>query len=287
QKYFEHIRDAFSLYKGTDKSSVDSFTYMLRSLTTLDKPEGYGELYPDIHEIITSFINESFDKEYSSEECKIFTDKLTYAAEFIAKLSSNYLSLGEIANDIYVILLAKPYTIVGDDEIVTAACKVLVASDDESDGVFDALELLEGKQEELYEIFAHYDYVIDAKDKYRNILESTMQLRIFDSLELITKLVSTSTFIEFDVEANDGEADEEYINKVRDNFVEELMKLFEGKSRKFIRSIMAATLSSLPTFIGNTDELQSYIRHALTSCNDETEKAACVKLVREIMKDYN
>jgi len=286
QKYFEYINDAFSLYKGADKSSVDSFVYMLRSLTTLDKPEGYGKVYPDIYEIIDSFMNNGFDKT-TKEECKAYTDKLVYAADFISNVSSMYLSLGEIVNDIYVILLSQPYAIMDCEE--TAACHTILGIEDElTEEIQDALEFLEGKQEHLYEIFSQYDYLIDAREKYSAIIESTMQGRAFALLELITKLVSTSTFIEFDAQAgDDGMADEEYINSKRDGLIAELMSLFEGKSRKFVRSIMAATLGSLPAFVGNTDELKAYIRHSLTSCSDETEKAASVKLIRELLMEYN
>lgn len=285
QKYFEHISDAFSLYKGTDKSGVDSFVYMLRSLAALDEPEGYGQLYPDIHEIIDSFMNADFDKA-GKDECKNFTDKLTYAAEYISNLSSLYLSLGEIVNDIYVILIAQPYAIM-DVEEVLACKKILRAEEEDSDEVYDALEMLEGRQEHLYEIFSQYDYLIEDRDKYKNIIESTMQGRTFAALWLITRLVSTSTFIELDEEAEEGTATEEYINECRDALITELKTLFEGKTRKFVRSIMAATLGSLPAFVGNTDELKAYIRHSLTSCNDKTEKAASVKLIRELLAEYN
>ena len=147
--------------------------------------------------------------------------------------------------------------------------------------------MLEGKQERLYEMFSQYDYLIDARDKYENIIESTMQGRVFASLELITKLVSTSTFIELDEVKENVTATEEYIDEQRDTLIAELMALFEGKSRRFVRSIMAATLGSLPAFVGNTDELKAYIRHSLTSCNDETEKAVSVKLIRELLAEYN
>ncbi len=285
QKYFEHLRDAFSLYKGADKASVDSFVYMLRSLTTLDKPEGYGEVYPDIYSIVNELMNAEFDK-VTGEECKAYIDKLMYAADFISRVSGLYLSLGEIVNDIYVVLLAQPYAIM-DCEEIQACHNILSVEDELTEEVQDALEVLEGKQERLYEIFSQYDYLIDAREKYANIIESTMQGSVFASLELITKLVSTSTFIEFDEAKSEGEAGEEYINEKMEAVFTELMNLFEGKSRKFVRSIMAATLGSLPAFVGNTDELKAYIRHSLTSCGDVAEKAASVKLIRELMAEYN
>ena len=285
QKFFEHLRDAFSLYKGADKASIDSFVYMLRSLTTLDKPEGYGKIYPDIYSIINELMNAEFDK-VTKEECKTYTDKLMYAADYISKVSGLYLSLGEIANDIYVILLAQPYAIM-DCEEIDACHKILGMGEEITKEVQAALELLEGKQERLYEIFSQYDYLIDAQDKYKNIIESTMQGSVFASLNLITKLVSTSTFIEFDEVKSDKEVSEEYINDKMEAVFTELMALFEGKSRRFVRSIMAATLGSLPAFVGNTDELKAYIRHSLTSCSDVAEKAASVKLIRELMAEYN
>ena len=61
QKYFEMVRDAFSLYNDASKSSVDSFVYMLRSLTMLDKPEGFGSEYPEIYKVIEEFLGLGFE----------------------------------------------------------------------------------------------------------------------------------------------------------------------------------------------------------------------------------
>ena len=101
-----------------------------------------------------------------------------------------------------------------------------------------------------------------------------------------SKLVSTSSFIELDEQINEEPAGVEYVEKARDAFINELTVLFEGKSRRFVRSIMAATLSSIPSFIGNTDELLAYIRHSLVSCSDKVEKGVCVKLLNDIMDAY-
>lgn len=284
QKYFELIRDAFSLYKESNKDSVDNFVYMLRSLTTLDKPEGFGEKYPDIYSVIKEFLDSDFES-ITKDEYGIFEEKLQTAAKTISELSSKYMYMQEIVNDVYSLLLSKPYAIVDSGDI--ELCNIILGAEDATvDEVFKALEALEGKQERLYESFARYDYLIENCDKYKAIIESCMLSTVYSSLVVITKLVSTSSFIELDAVSDNSPAGETYVDKVRDEFINELIKLFEGKSRRFIRSIMAATLSTLPTFIGNTDELTAYIRHSLVSCSDNVEKGVCVKLMNTIMNEY-
>ncbi|MBE5948217.1 MAG: hypothetical protein E7261_04215 [Lachnospiraceae bacterium] len=284
QKYFEMVRDAFSLYNDASKSSVDSFVYMLRSLTMLDKPEGFGTMYSEIYNVVEEFLGAGFEN-ITGEQYNGYEDKLRMAADMVTELSSNYMYMQEIVNDVYAVVLAKAYAFADAGEI--EYCNIILgAKDASSDEVFAALKAMEGKQEQLYENFSQYDYLIENSDKYSSIIESCMLAAVYSSLKLITKLVSTSSFIELDEMPNEETAGVEYVEKARDAFINELTVLFEGKSRRFVRSIMAATLSSLPSFIGNTDELLAYIRHSLVSCSDKVEKGVCVKLLNDVMDTY-
>lgn len=285
QKYFEMVRDAFSLYKDAGKTSVDNFVYMLRSVTTLDKPEGFGVKYPNIYKVINDFMNYDFEN-MTKEQYNIFEKNLSEAAGMVTEISSNYMYMQEIVNDVYAVLLAKAYAIVDVKE--TEACDIILGAKTEVTAeVFDALKSMEGKQERLYETFSQYDYLIENSDKYNEIIECSMLTAVYASLKLITKLVSTSSFIELDEDFSDKAAGVDYVENQRDTFLNELIILFEGKSRRFVRSIIAATLSALPNFIGNTDELIAYIRHSLFSCSDKVEKGVCVNLLNKIMEDYN
>lgn len=285
QKYFEMVRDAFSLYNDANKASVDSFVYMLRSLTTLDKPEGFGEKYPEIYKVIEMFLNLDFEN-ITGEQYDSYEKSLRTAADMVMELSGNYMYMEEIVNDIYVIVLAKAYAIVDVSEL--EPCNIILgAKTADSDEIFAALKSMEGKQEQLYENFAQYDYLIENSDKYSDTIESCMLTAVYASLKIITKLVSTSSFIELDAVAADETAGEAYVEAARDAFINDLTLLFEGKSRRFVRSVMAATLSSLPSFIGNTDELLAYIRHSLASCSDKVEKGVCVNLLNGIMNEYS
>lgn len=168
-------------------------------------------------------------------------------------------------------------------------CRVLLGTETQtdSDEAYEALEKLEGIQERLYEKFSKYDFIIDSKDKYKDIIESTMLTSVYAALSIITKLVSTSIFIELGREKDPGQADRGYVDTAKDSLIAELAALFEGKPRRLVRSVMAATMSALPMFFENRNELEAYIRHALVSCSDIAEKAAGVNLVRGIMREYD
>lgn len=286
QKYYELIRDAFSLYNGSSKDSVDEFVYMLRSLAMLDRPAGFEDKYPAVY----AFIKELEECDYDSltkEQCKSYAGRIEETATFLYGLSDECFLLGEVVNDIYVILLAEPYAVSDCKEI--NMCRVLLGAETQTDSgeAYEALEKLEGIQERLYEKFSKYDFIIDSKDKYKDIIESTMLTSVYAALSRITKLVSTSIFIEFDKEKDLGQADSGYVDTARDSLIAELAALFEGKPRRLVRSVMAATMSALPMFFENGNELEAYIRHALVSCSDIAEKAAGVNLVRGIMREYD
>ena len=49
-RFFEHIRDAFTLYHGAGKDSIDDFYYTLSTSAMLSGEAGFDK-FPDVYDI--------------------------------------------------------------------------------------------------------------------------------------------------------------------------------------------------------------------------------------------
>lgn len=289
-RFFEIIRDSFSLYKGAEKSAVSDFIYMLRTVGMLEKPGSKGESFPELADILSRLEQADYDA-ITEEAFRDYEDKLSFAAACIKRFTDLYLMLQEVVNDSYVVLLSMPYALT-DAEEGELCRKILKLSlrdgdrkEEENGRLLELFEGLEGKQEHFYEQLSAYDYLLDALEDSEALLKSLMLEKIYHILQRMAKLTSSSLFINLDQKESREQADESYINKVRDSYTEELGRAFQSHSRLVNRSVMAATLKSLPVFFNNLDELKEYMAQSLMNCKDEKEKLAAVKLIEKIMTE--
>ena len=108
--------------------------------------------------------------------------------------------------------------------------------------------------------------------------------KIYNSLNRITALESGSIFVEFN-QKNTAIADETYIEKITDKFINELTELFKSNEKLVNRAVMAHVLSGLPVFFNNIDEIQNYIYNSLSQCGDKAEKAAVVEILNQLRQE--
>ena len=54
-RFFEHIRDAFTLYHGAGKDSIDDFYYTLSTSAMLSGEAGFDK-FPDVYDIYNTLV---------------------------------------------------------------------------------------------------------------------------------------------------------------------------------------------------------------------------------------
>lgn len=292
-KFFELLKNAFSLYNGSDVKSLNDFIYMIRTSAGIDKPEGFETAFPDLYEIY----NELGAVDYNAltkDEFDEVNRKLLYAVDAISHISDLYMMFTELVNDAYTILLSNPYAFVDAKE--SENCKAIIQSvlnsfnkkdyDAPDDDINDRFIAFEGIQERIGASINENEYALDiAVKEHSDILQSIMQDKIYNSLKVISKLQSGSLFVALEDKETDVVCDEIIIDREFEQLVAEFMKLFEGCSSNIRRAVMATVLSSLPVFFNNVDEIQSYINVSLSQCSDVAEKKACVNLIQMLMEE--
>lgn len=295
QRYFEIVRDSFSLYLGESRDNLENMRYMLRTCAALDEPKEASGEWEELYAVYCA-MKQTDIKEITGDSCKKLRDQLVFAADYMERMSNLYMMMQEVVNDTYIILLSMPYALTETGEIDN--CKQIIqyvtermesgredAFEDETmDEIMESFESLEGRQEHLYEQLSQNDYLLDSMDDLDDTMKSIMVDRLFLSLKQIAKLSSGSLFIDLHAKNDSGQVDEEYLEQTIHSFMEEMEASFKENVKLINRARMAGTLQSLPAFFRNMEECQEYIGQALMNCSDEREKLASVALIENLME---
>ena len=296
-KFYDIVTNTLMIYKGGDRTSVDEFADMLRASVLIHKPNGFETEYPFLYHVYKDLCEADY-KNMDETQFDSLSARLNQAADIINREASALMLLQEIINDVYTLLLTADAA--GDEHEEKAGYKAALRILDacvacESDNMDDMLAGMasefmnvEGVQEDVYENVIILEAAFDDVRQANADLIDTLGLReTFDRLKTISKLLSTSLFVDLDKE--DGvlseSADQAYIMKLRDVLTAELADAFAGKDRKVVRSMMCKILASMPIFMNSQQEIKDYFDYVLNNCKDDSELTACGKLISELMEE--
>ena len=291
-KFYDYLNETLNIYNGSDISSVDSFTDMVKSTAVLEKPDGYGKLYPEIYKLIEQLDNTDY-KNLSSDMFSAIMEQFSLTTVHLTDTVSNHLLLMEIVNALFSVLLALPYE--SNENASVSACLSMIcglhdsfiASGEIPSSVDEGFELIEGVQEQLSEDILQFESVLqDVTEDSKDDISWIMADDLFGRLDKISKLMANSLFIDLDDAGDNGEAaDASYIAKKRDELVEAFGRFFEIHPKEVNRAVMGAVFSNMPVLFNSIQEIKDYIEHSLNHCSNESELMACAKLLDEMMTE--
>lgn len=291
QRYYEIIKDSFLLFEGSERQSLEDHIFLLKSSAALIEPETDDVRYEDLNAILHSLRSADYDS-LTLEEYQDLKQKLRYVSDYIERMTSLYMMLIEVVNDVYILLLSMPYALTDVDE--TATCKEIMhrvqelsKESKEEDALFALFAQLEGKQERISEQLNANAYLLDTLEGKKELMEGMMLDKMYLSLQRMEKLASTSHFIELDTSIDKAPVVRSYAEQRANEVIREFAECFKMRSRREIRSIMASSMMALPVFFQNIDEFEEYAKVALMSCSDEEEKRSSVILLKMIMESLS
>ena len=272
-RFFDYLTDTLNIYNGSDKTSVDDFVAMLKSTALLDLPEGFEDAYPAIVGLI-KVLQETEFKSMDLTAYNAIMEQFSITTDYLTELVSNYLLVMEIINDLYAVLLAMPYE--KNEDGVTSVCvdmlkglhDAFISESDIPEMVDDGFIQIEGVQEELGEDIMQYESILlEVMTEHKETISWIMTEKIFNSLLIISKLMSNSLFI--DLEKDDNQVAEtagaEYITEKRDELVGLLSDFFASHPKEVNRAVMAALFSNMPVLFNSQQEVKDYIEYSLNS----------------------
>lgn len=305
-KYFDLVRDSLSIYKGGERTSFDSYLYMLETSATVYKPDGIEGAYKNLADAKAEF--ETLDySNFTKEQYDLYAEKLENIILFITDRVEYYYSLMEVVNYLYTALLTGPYAymdggyriegiedmkylilppgqenickeIIGDISGLFAGSREVTLEETE-----EKLVKIEGAQEKLLEEILVLESTLDEiKASHQELVKSLMLAPIFNCLVYSQNLLSNSLFVELGKEEASGLLSDADIKERQDELIFKLSQLFSNSSKVVIRAIMANTINKMPVFFQTRDEIKAYIENALTGCGDVTERRASMDIIRNL-----
>lgn len=288
-RFYDHIKDAFTLYHGAQKQTIDDFYYSLSTSAMLKDADKDSMLFKDMNDFYVTLKNADYKNLDSSEYTRL-RGALDIATEKMNNAADIYVLLAQIINDLYTIILSDNNTI-GDNTEVNVAKDIILKSkslfedEQELDEIAELFTAFEGKQERILETVMAADFATQyAAANLNDTLDELALSDMYSSLEAIGKLQSGSDFVDISPkEYFDEIPDDSYADMAAEKLITELDRLFTDCQQSVKRAVMAAVLSMLPVFFNNTEEIQDYINSSLIQCSDEAEKKAVVEVVRMII----
>ena len=301
-KFFELLDGGMSVYKDTDKITIDDFIYSVETSAMLKMPENmehYTELFEIYNEIKAIDYKNITEKEYRDT-----AEKLNFAADYIERATDIFMILQGLINKAYVMVIAAPYVDTEDKEVKNSVDIIRNINENFYNDEFITLEekitdnfiFLEGVPEKIQNTIQSAEYVLDdvKKDKL-DIVKNIMADKIYLGLFLCEKLLSDSLFInlsaeynifeEKTVDKNDETDITEYLREKQDKLITELTEFFNSNQKIVNKSVMSLVLSKLPVFFNNITEVQDYIYNSLNNCTNKAEKAACIEIINGLMEN--
>lgn len=301
-KFFELLDGGMSVYKDTDKITIDDFIYSVETSAMLKMPENmehYTELFEIYNEIKAIDYKNITEKEYRDT-----AEKLNFAADYIERATDIFMILQGLINKAYVMVITAPYVDTEDKEVKNSVDIIRNINENFYNDEFITLEekitdnfiFLEGVPEKIQNTIQSAEYVLDdvKKDKL-DIVKNIMADKIYLGLFLCEKLLSDSLFInlsaeynifeEKTVDKNDETDITEYLREKQDKLITELTEFFNSNQKIVNKSVMSLVLSKLPVFFNNITEVQDYIYNSLNNCTNKAEKAACIEIINGLMEN--
>ncbi len=282
-KFFEKLTQALTLYKGGDKSSLDSFVYMLRTSGLVYEANEYQDEYREFGEFTEQLASTDYAS-LSEEEYNLLVEQLQKMAEQIHEITDFYYSIQKVANSIYAVAVCRKYD-EGISTTVTEAQKVLgsILKEEATD---EMLVPLEGRIEQYAMESSYLEAILfEIRSAYQTELSELNYIELFDDLVSVANLLSGSLFVNVEQEDTQETVTDAYVQEVTDLLVDEVTKRFAKVSKPVKRGMMGMMLEKLPMIFSNSDQVKEHIQTNLFGCTDKVEKAAVLDILSNVMKE--
>lgn len=282
QKFYELLRDGLSVYRGSEKKSLDDMMYILRTDSMAKLPEDMERGHEDLYEIL-KLLQKADYLHMEKNEYQVNIDRIIYVSDKLYEETGNYMLLQELINDLYILHLTAPSAMIELSErqtmetIVTGVLNQFLEGNTSmiDDEVTNLLCELEGTQESAMERYLSYPAPPEDTGD-----ESLLPLYMTDLLLAGSPFVSLDRTVD---ESLTGEVDQPWLDQKVGELCQELDDVFAGTSKPVVRAIMAKLLSALPVVFGTVEELKVYIMRSLESCSDPAERETTMELLNQEM----
>lgn len=282
-KLFERIEEAATLYQGQDRSSMDSWLYMIRTSAMLYEPQHYVGQYAALEQKLKRLEEADYDN-LSESEYDALAAILEEAAEEIHEITDFYYSLQKVVNGIYAMCLILPYC--ETESKLVKAGRAIWCCLAKKEYREEMLQPLEGRIESCVEKSSYLESVFfEIKSSYQKELSETGLTSFFEDFALVANLLSDSLFIDLSRVEEEEKADSAYVKAHTGRLLEELEEKLRTLSRPVKRAVTAQILDKLPLPFQAASEVQEYVLVNLMGCSNKAEKCVVLTILQDLMQE--
>ncbi|MDD3240811.1 MAG: hypothetical protein PHW47_12180, partial [Lachnospira sp.] len=157
-KFFDYLKEAFTLYHGAQKATIDDFAYALRTSAMISDMTGLKSYFPECYDIFETLDHADFAHADEAEYQRL-RGALTIASEKMTTCADMFVLLAQMVNDAYTIILTGGNAFSDVEEIQNAAVIIEAVNKgfadqkaELEDGLLERFETFEGKQERILSV---------------------------------------------------------------------------------------------------------------------------------------
>lgn len=292
QRFFERLRESLTVYRGSEKSALDTFAYMVRTSGMVYETEQMKK--SPYREQMKQITSRSFEK-LSPEDYQKMVEQLHALAGAFQMESDWYVSVTEVINGLLVYCMTCLERLHMQDEVQP--------TDYEKDAMETLLQTMAWQEAELgltntgtsaemmdmaYELFARVEGIQEELVEQQNLLEAVLvqaseQGEGFEAYSHMAKLMSTSYFAELQQE-EEAVVDSELIDDLNHQLHAELSGFFADHERCLNRAVMANILTRMPVIFKSPEEIRNYIEYSLKQCSNKSEKEMSKRVILQMIR---
>lgn len=289
KRFFDLIKDSFSIYGNSDVDALLGFRYRILSAAAMQE-EPTEAVFADYRKLLAA-LAAADSAGVDADACSEWQEHIADSADALRQDADYLLAVQECINAFYTVVLLDP-------DSADEATKQLMVPAVGAIAEF-GLSLLAGRQEELREsalapAFAYMEGRLEplsekvlkdeAKiDAYCEREEGFRESEEGQRVLLAKKLMSTSAFARL-TEERVVMVDRERLEEVTKEVLATLESGMESRTKAYNRSVMASVLKELPVFFNSHTEVMNYVLQSLHNCSNEGEKRGAVAMLKSLLR---
>lgn len=292
-KFFELLERGCRCYEGARNDMAETFFAHMEAESAAPKLSGLNAEWKELYECAQAFENKDYAN-LTEAECNSLLEQLDISAKLIAKVLSSAMQLLDMLNDFLIIVMTKPY-VVDMPVQYSEICVILrgylkyVDSNDILDIDADVLGGLAKTVETHRKYIGEHMLMEDSLELICHLHQTEIEQMMSDD---VFRVLQSAKRLFPELSRDDIHRIEDYFTADRTYVAERIKKLeecyresFKAGSQLIKRSLIAMAFEQMPVPFDQMQDVERYIRQSLDGCRDPFEKAACIRLLEDVIQD--
>lgn len=291
QKFLDMLDLSCMCYIGARTDMVENFFEHLDECAQMLNFQALSPKYEALYALAQGLMDTDFNT-LDLEGFEELYQEMEEATQELTQGFSSTLGLLELINDMYVILIARPFVLREDKAIDTARTILKAYADNQVDKESSVAQQMKNIQKlsERQELLVGNHMLMEDQltlisKAHMKEIEAMMLKPLFNGLYRNLSLTGLNIFADIQEDISYKNADKDYIKGKIQALKTTFETAFAQHKSALNRVVMALTFDRLPVAFNTMGEMEQYVENSLALCRDPFEKAAAIEGLMEIIEE--